>query len=148
MRNQLFLYLRLSVLVLFVCVTPMQSQKTASTQEQVIENKIRLNELEKKVDAQDKEMHHIYDKKQVELESKFELKNENLESKSTWVNYLLGILGILIAFFGIGVPFAAVYYSRKYSSEIDSEVEKANNDLETFKSDFRHALDQLIKLKI
>lgn len=129
---------------LFAGIAPMLAQKAISTQEQVIENKVRLNDLEKKVASQEQEMQNASDKKQADLESKLELKTENLEYKSNWVNYLLAILGILITFFGIGVPIAAVYYGRKFSSEIEGEKEKAKAELELFKNEFKDSLGQLI----
>jgi tetratricopeptide (TPR) repeat protein len=158
MKRNLIIYL----VLLLACLSPMQAQKAVSLKEQVIENKIRLNELEKKVDTQktqsiadkkeiqdkaknDKdELQVSSDKKVVDLEAKFELKKENLEYKNNWVNYLLAILGILITFFGIGVPIAAVYYGRKFSREIEGEKENAKAELEVFKTDFKDSLGQLI----
>lgn len=140
MKRNLIIYL----VLLLACLSPMQAQKAISTQEQVIENKIRLNELEKKVADQEQEMKSSSDKKQNDLYAKLELKKENLEYKNNWVNYLLAILGILITFFGIGIPIAAVYYGRKFYSEIEEEKGKAKAELEVFKKDFKDSLGQLI----
>jgi tetratricopeptide (TPR) repeat protein len=130
--------------LLFACNIPIQAQITVSTQEQTIENKVRLNELEKKVDAQDKEMHNIYDKKQVELEAKFELKKENLDYKRGLVGWWLSVLGLLIAFFGIGVPIAGYVFSRNFTKDFNKQKEKSENDFERLKDRSKEDIDLFI----
>jgi TolA-binding protein len=135
MKNQLFFYSKLSVLVLlFACLSPMQAQKAISTQEQVIENKVRLNELEKKVAAQEQELQSALDKKQTDLEAKLELKKENLEYKKGLVGWWLTVLGILITFFGIGVPIAGFYYSRSITKDFEKQKNKTERELNMLKN--------------
>ena len=147
MIKQLFYNSRLLFFVLFfTCNIPIQAQKAVSTQEQTIETKVRLNELEKKVDAQEQEIQSVSDKNKADLEVKFELKKENLEYKKGLVGWWLTVLGLLITFFGIGVPIAAIIFSRNFSKDFMKQKEKAEADFDKFKNESKENIDQFISI--
>lgn len=94
-----------------------------STEQQLMELRVQQQYLEKKMEDQ-----------KALLDEKFEVKKENLDHDSNQIGTWLNVLGIFIAFIGIGLPIIGFILGRNFVSEVKNKIKSdLNNELESFR---------------
>lgn len=81
-----------------------------------------------------------------EIEKRFDIQKENLEYKNTITDRWLTVFGIIIAVFGILLPFAGISYARKLSRDIDNQKDDAKKRLDDFISISEKRIDLVSSL--
>lgn len=131
------IYTPLIFLFFFTSFICLHAESTGNLQQQTIENTVRINELEKKVESQTQQCQNETDKKIADAETRMGIKKENIEYRSSWITIWLTVLGFLITVFGVVIPIGGFFYGRSFLKEI-------NQDLAKQKIETRESLNQFI----
>jgi tetratricopeptide (TPR) repeat protein len=139
--------LRVAIILVFLLVTlnlPVTAQQPASnTNEQIIENKVRINELEKKLEEQQEIITGI-NQSLIKNEENLKFQKNSLEYKNALVSWGLAILGILVTFFGVIIPIVILIFGKRYFvGEIKNQKEKVEKDINDFVTIITKELNEL-----
>jgi len=114
---------------------------SSNDKEQIIENKVRIDVLEKKAELYDDQL----EEKIEELEEKLELQKENLDFRNNSIDLWLTVLGIVLSFFGIAIPLAGFFFRQRLMDNFDKQENHLNSEIEKMKLESKKSIDEHIR---
>ncbi|PKP27935.1 MAG: hypothetical protein CVU02_02385 [Bacteroidetes bacterium HGW-Bacteroidetes-19] len=144
MKSKRIFTVTLLVFLLISIIQEGTAQQVANTNnEQNIENKIRINELEKKVEDQQKNIAELNKSLNNQIKN-IDYQSTNLDHKNNLVSWGIAIIGIVIAFFGVAVPLLALFYGKKLIDSIEAQKALASYEIKVLRSDSENNVSRFI----